>query len=422
MKVEYRRDIQNSYLVLITENQDTDKSYDLRMITENQIEGLLPCERKLMNNDILYYYDVTARISLEERCKMKKIQGQEMVFLLKRLLGSLEKLEEYLLSEKSLCLIPQYIYMDDSMEQINFCYVPGENWDFQTQLRDLMEYFLPYLEHSNQESIMMGYGLYHYILRERFTVEGLYAQLNLYNGSNRETTSVVEVKEPEVRESNSEVSKKEEIWQDILDDEMEPPKKNGIQNDYWYHGLGTLVFLLWILSGWFLWRNFASFLWIWMISGVILTFIFIMLALKWVNIKSDNSLYEGGKIEHNTEHNTKPEEVYTQVLNIMPNRKKYFLKNENDTIPLNKKDNYIIGRDEKLSDIILQSTVISRKHGQIRFENNSCFLGDLYSKNGIRVNGVRLREGEEIALFGGEFIEFADIGYYFQQEIQEPFL
>ena len=62
MKVEYRRDLQNSYLVLIAENQETDQSYDLRMIMENQIEGLLSCERKLLNNDILYYYDVTSQI------------------------------------------------------------------------------------------------------------------------------------------------------------------------------------------------------------------------------------------------------------------------------------------------------------------------------------------------------------------------
>ena len=60
--------------------------------------------------------------------------------------------------------------------------------------------------------------------------------------------------------------------------------------------------------------------------------------------------------------------------------------------------------------------MISRKHGQIRLESNRCFLTDLYSKNGIRVNGVRVGEGEEIELFGGELIEFADISYYFQQE------
>ena len=62
------------------------------------------------------------------------------------------------------------------------------------------------------------------------------------------------------------------------------------------------------------------------------------------------------------------------------------------------------------------STVISRKHGQIRLGNNSCFLTDLCSKNGIRVNGVRLGDGQEIELMGGELIQFADIGYYFQKE------
>jgi len=100
----------------------------------------------------------------------------------------------------------------------------------------------------------------------------------------------------------------------------------------------------------------------------------------------------------------------------MQNKKIYVLKNENEEISLNDKTTYIIGRDENVADIVLRSSVVSRKHGQIRMENNSCFLRDLYSRNGIRVNGVELTYGQEIELFGGEMIQFADVSYYFQQE------
>lgn len=416
MKVEYRRDIQNSYLVLITENQDDGKSYDIRMMMENRINGLLSCECKLMNNDILYYYDVTSKTSLEDICKERKIQGKEILFLLNRLLGILEKLEEFLLSEKSLCLSPQYIYIDKHMEQIDFSYVPGECWDFQVQLRELMEYLLPYLAHDNQEGMMIGYGLYHYVLREAFSIEGLHAQLNLYHDEKKEDISVVASEE--IIESDLSVQKEEGVWQEIWDEDTEILKDEGMEKAYKFHYLCAFVALLWLLFGWILWRNFTDFLWIWVLMGSIFVGVSIAISVRGAKKKIATPLFENYKIEQIRE----VDEVDTQMLLPESSRKKYVLKNEKDTICLNNKDTYIIGRDKNLVDIVLTSTVVSRKHGEIQLRKNRCFLKDLYSTNGIRVNGKRLEEGEEMELFGGEWIEFADQRYYFQQEKSVDFL
>jgi len=301
VKVEYRRDLQNSYLVLIAENQDADKLYDFRMIMENQIEGLLACERKLLNNDILYYYDVTSQISLEDRCKAKKIQGHEILLLLNRLLGVLDRLEEYLLSEQSLCLLPQYIYMDRNEEKIKFCYVPGEHWDFQNQIRELMEYLLPYLEHNNQESMVIGYGLYQYILREEFTVDGLHMQLNTYHGICQKVVSPVENTEKEMVENNITNSKENEIWQNIEADDREIQEKQDFVQGYRFYGVGTCIGCLWILSGWFLWRNFTELLLAWGIIGITFIVIWVFTAMKWGKKKTENVLVERSKITHEIE-------------------------------------------------------------------------------------------------------------------------
>ena len=410
MKVEYRRDIQNSYLVLIAENQDIEKSYDFRMLMENQIEGLLACERKLLNNDVLYYYDVTSQVSLEDRCKVKKVQGHEMLLLLNQLLGVLDELEEYLLSEQALCLLPQYIYIDEKEEKVKFCYVPGERWDFQKQIRELMEYLLPYLEHDNQESMMIGYGLYHYILREQFSIEGLHMQINTYHGTYQKVVSTVEQKE--VLENTTTSAREDEIWTNSEKEDVElEEKKQGLLG-YRFRGFCTFVGFSWILSGWFLWRNLVEGLWIWGIIGVLLITIGIFITIKYGKEKKENTIAKKSEIVYEIEQ----DEECTQILNLAPNRKVYVLKNENEVITLKDKTTYIIGRDENLSDIVLRSSVISRKHAQIHIDDNRCFLSDLHSRNGIRVNGMELTKGQEIELFGGEMLQFADVSYYFQQE------
>ena len=412
MKVEYRNDLQKNYLVFVTEYPSMQMSYDLRMITENQIDGLLPCERKLLNNDVMYYYDVTSQSSLEERCKEKKIQGQEILLLLNKILGILDLLEEYLLSEKSLCILAQYIYIDDKMEHINFCYVPGENWDFQTQLRDLMEYLLPYLDHANQESMMIGYGMYHYILREKFTVEGVYTQLNLYRRINRGHTFETETEQSSYcQEYEPQEERKvleQDIWSEDVSKDLEVQEEQ--EHKSWKSGLIMMIGILWGLSGWFLWRNFRAFLWIWGLVGVGFVILCCLLYLKKRKKKTE-------QVEVSEVLKPKEEiEAYTQVLNLVSTEKTYVLKNESHSISLKDREVYIIGRDKNASDITLASTTVSRKHAKIRLTKNGCFLADLNSKNGIRVNGMELAKGEEIELFGGEFIQFADVSYYFQRE------
>ena len=55
MKMDYRRDLQHNYLVV--ETGEKTENYITRMMTENQVQGLLGCECRRMDQKKLYYYD-----------------------------------------------------------------------------------------------------------------------------------------------------------------------------------------------------------------------------------------------------------------------------------------------------------------------------------------------------------------------------
>ena len=71
-------------------------------------------------------------------------------------------------------------------------------------------------------------------------------------------------------------------------------------------------------------------------------------------------------------------------------------------------DNYIIGRSGNLKNYI-SSTSVSRQHIEIVKNNDQYFVKDLKSKNGTKLNGVRLSEGEEKELNIGDVIEIPDL-------------
>ena len=70
MKMDYRRDLQHNYLVV--ETGEKTENYITRMMTENQVQGLLGCECRRMDQKKLYYYDITSKISLAEKKQVKK--------------------------------------------------------------------------------------------------------------------------------------------------------------------------------------------------------------------------------------------------------------------------------------------------------------------------------------------------------------
>ncbi len=79
-------------------------------------------------------------------------------------------------------------------------------------------------------------------------------------------------------------------------------------------------------------------------------------------------------------------------------------------------DEFIIGRDEALSDLCLESKTVGRKHARICRHEGSYFIADLGPKNGTRLDGRRLNRNEEYLLPDRCRLQFADYVLFFQNE------
>ena len=70
---------------------------------------------------------------------------------------------------------------------------------------------------------------------------------------------------------------------------------------------------------------------------------------------------------------------------------------------------YVVGRHGALVDQVVADANISRRHARITVEHGQCAIEDLNSKNGTRVNGVRLVAFEPAAITAGDKIHLATI-------------
>ena len=78
-EISYHKDYRHNYLI-IREDEMTGDDYQRKMITENRIRGLLPCQIRYINGETLLYYEITSKQSVKglfegKHLTMKELKG-----------------------------------------------------------------------------------------------------------------------------------------------------------------------------------------------------------------------------------------------------------------------------------------------------------------------------------------------------------
>ena len=172
MEIRYRWE-RNHYYMLISADCVAADSYQLRMLEENQIYGLLKVRAQQINGQTELCYHITGR----------QLTGQRFggVYLtesyIKRLMAEINKtasaLEEYLLDLDSLLLEPEFIFWREQDDMPEFCYYPTDKPEknFRERLRALLRYMLDKTDHKNEQTVALVYGMYQIGVKDYFQMQ-----------------------------------------------------------------------------------------------------------------------------------------------------------------------------------------------------------------------------------------------------------
>ena len=82
MKLEYKRELDHNYLVLEEEQGEQREGYEIYMLEENQIPGLLSCTLQRINQRQRFFYEVTSRQSLDLLLERKRLDYTDLIHIL----------------------------------------------------------------------------------------------------------------------------------------------------------------------------------------------------------------------------------------------------------------------------------------------------------------------------------------------------
>lgn len=460
MQIDYKRDLNHTYVILQEEKEPDTASYQIRMLLTNAIPGLLDCKIGKMDDKTLFYYEVTSRQSLQSVFEQRSIGAEVLRKLFEQLLDLLEELGQYLLVPDGLVLQPELVFADANLENFSFCYLPGKQGHtgcFRKQIRELMEYLLPKLDHQEQDAVVLGYGLYREISAEIFSVETIQALL-YQTGKEKKETTEQEGKERS-REENPPVQMEEMRWEEreaeaaaenfFVEAEEEKDEgnwKNIVEAVICIGFLGGVLALRWTQ---------AETVWYLVLGGAAAVVGIVSLALElfseyqnrkglkqkdgtW-NPQSDteqqgwrrdssvekektwekNEEQENRKMHSLMELEGQEEDLFgkTELLTSPEDEgRAYLIPIDPIDLPLIpiERGSTLIGKLSAAADVILPYRTVSRLHAKLVSTEEGDYLLDLNSRNGTTVNGVPLMGETKRKLEDGDDISFAGKKYRYK--------
>ena len=162
----------------------------LRMITENQIPGLLQVTRNQLNAEGELYYNINGYITFAEYCGKKQLGQQDVKRLLLSLQHVLKQMEEYLLDADSLLLEPNRFFYSTSKETYGVCLYPFAKRNIRNQIQDLGEYLLNHINHEDENVVKMTYQFYRLTREGNFEMSQIVEEL-LQDMSSSESVNVL---------------------------------------------------------------------------------------------------------------------------------------------------------------------------------------------------------------------------------------
>lgn len=157
MKTEYKRDLQNNYLILEVAEPDAEDGYGLRMAEQNQVKGLLPMHESRRDGKMYLHYEITSKQTLESLYEKKVMGYQDILYVLSDIRDTLEDMRKYLLSPQKLLFAPEMIYVLPERGGLLLCYYVKED---ACPITMLAEFILKRLDHKDRQAVTLGYGFF----------------------------------------------------------------------------------------------------------------------------------------------------------------------------------------------------------------------------------------------------------------------
>lgn len=165
-----RNELNYSNLILESEMQ-CGESYQLEMIKENDIRGVLKVIECGKDSGSQYIYDVSGKISLQRKYEKLIWDKGTIRDFLQQFMNVITELNHYMLDVNCILLEPQFIFC--SGDSYYFCYYPAQQKYLSQSFHEFTEYLVKAIDYSDYQSVIFVCDLHKESMEEQYSLEAL---------------------------------------------------------------------------------------------------------------------------------------------------------------------------------------------------------------------------------------------------------
>lgn len=452
---EFKRDLNNNYLILETEKGVLGSDYQIRMITVNSIGGILKCNTRILDGRVKLYFEITSKQPMTRVFEKKAIGMEELGRIIMGIKKAIENAGEYLLDVDNLIFDPEYIYMNIGTGEMYFCYLPYSENEASSSFHKLAEYLLGRLDHSDKEGVVIGYELYKCTMEENYSMDSIMNSismkiLNAADGMEKEGGGEKEIvcchEDYSGRQQADSHAGKGKEQSQMPHKKLESDEKLESGEKIIRYILGGLAFVILAAAAVlkaeeiFGISSAKAAVAVLVIAGAALSAAGYRMCRRKaekeyedVVIKTDYTDRMKNEIEHRTESGEESRRINKRFMDeeekadeleaerIQREEKESDAEAYGNTVLLAYKPKYeqrklvaieagngmeiviskypfVLGKMPEAADGIINDSAVSRIHAEIIMENKKYFVKDLNSTNGTFLNGIRLEANEKLEL------------------------
>ncbi len=365
MVTGFARDYKHNYLV-IQDDRVIEDHYQVKMITENKVPGLLECQERMINGEGLLYYDISSRQTLAMLFEEKRIGIAGLRELFDQLTDLCERMQKYLLYGEGLVLNPEYVYLDPESRTYSFLYYPFE--ESEMNLMPLLDFLIEHADSEDMRAVEAVYQMADVVNRGHYSMDEALRWFRSEFAEEEEEEPVLPDRKP--------VEEPERPKEQAMEVSVIQKKKK--------HGLWELI------------REFF-----------------------FGKQKESEELFIPEDEESYGEYGADAREETEGVTVFIP----WMENSEHKLYGTDRKNKYhidltrapfTIGKLAGVADVVLEDPGISRLHAKISRQSGKYYLTDMNSTNGCFHNGIRLNPNEQVEITPGDEIGFGKLKFIYR--------
>lgn len=169
MEATYIRESSEHYLA-VSVNELPEGDYQMPMLLQNRIPGVLPVHMQLIDGVSALYYEVTSFRSLSSSFEAEKLNLDMILKILLSMSHVAEEIDRYLLRGNGIVLDPDFVFVSMDRSEISFCYNPCGNGTIAEGLNGMARFILDHIDYEDRKCTALAYGLFQESMKESVSV------------------------------------------------------------------------------------------------------------------------------------------------------------------------------------------------------------------------------------------------------------